>query len=164
MVHFEPIKITIDTLSPAEVIIDMLVRHHGVPKSIVTDRGSLLTSKFSSLLCYFLGIKKKLSTTFHPQIDGQTERQNSTMKAYLRAFVNWEKDNWERLLPIAEFAFNNVKNASTSHTAFVLNCASYPRVFFEEDVDSHSRSRSPDELVEELKELMEVCYQNLLNA
>ncbi len=74
MVYYKPVKVTINASSLAEVIIDMVVRHHGVPESIVTDRGSLFTSKLWSLLCYFLGIKKKLSTTFHPQTDGQTKR------------------------------------------------------------------------------------------
>ena len=83
MVHYEPVKVTIDAPGLAEVIIDVVVRHHGLPDSIVTDRGSLFTSKFWSLLCYFLGIKQRLSTAFHSQTDGQTERQNSTMEAYL---------------------------------------------------------------------------------
>ncbi len=87
MVHYEPVKLMIDL---AEVIINMVVRHHGVLESIVMDRGSLFTSKFWSSLCYFPGIKKKLSTDFLPQTDGQTERENSMMEAYLRAFVNWE--------------------------------------------------------------------------
>ena len=83
MVHYEPVKVTIDAPGLAEVILDVVVCHHGLPDSIVTDRGSLFTSKFWSSLCYFLGIKQKLSTAFHPQTDGQTERQNSTMEAYL---------------------------------------------------------------------------------
>ncbi len=88
MVHYVPVKVTIDAPSLADVIIDVVVHHHGVPESIVTDRGSLFTSNFWSSLCYFLGIKRMLSTAFYPQTDGQTERQNSTMEAYLRAFVN----------------------------------------------------------------------------
>ncbi len=63
-----------------------------------------------------------------------------------------------------EFAYNNAKNASTSHTPFKLSCSYHPRVFFEEDIDSRSRSRSANELAEELRELMEVCCQNLLHA
>ncbi len=74
MVHYEPVKVTIDVSGLAEVIIDVVMCHHGVSESIITDRGSLFTSKFWSLLCYFLDIKKKLSTVFHPQTDGQTER------------------------------------------------------------------------------------------
>ncbi len=110
------------------------------------------------MLCYFLGIKRNLSITFHPQTDGQTKRQNSTMEAYLRVFVNWEQDDWARLLPMAEFAYNNAKNTSTGHTPFELNCGYYLRVSFEEDVDLHLRSRSANEQAEELRELMEICY------
>ncbi len=88
MIHYEPVKVTINATGLAEVTIDMVVRHHGVLELIVMDRGSLFTSKFWTLLCYFLGIKRKLSTAFHPQTDGRTKRQNSTMESYLRAFVN----------------------------------------------------------------------------
>ncbi len=93
MVHYEPVKVTIAAPGLAEVIINVVVRHHGVPESIMTDRGLRFTSKFWSSLCYFLGIKRKLSTAFYPQTDGQTERQNSTMEAYIRALVNWEQDD-----------------------------------------------------------------------
>ncbi len=164
MVHYELVKVMINTPDLAEVIIDVVVRQHGVLESIVADRGLLFTSKFLSLLCYFLGIKRKLSTAFYPQNDGQTKRQNSTMEAYLRAFVNWEQDDWARLLLMAEFAYYNAKNASTGHTPFELNCGYHPRVSFEEDVDPRSRSCSANELAKELRELMEVYCQNLLHV
>ena len=90
MVHYEPVKVTIDAPGLIEVIINVVVRHHNLPDSIVTHQESLFTSKFWSLLCYFLGVKRKLSTTFQSQTNGQTEGQNSTMKAYLQAFVNFE--------------------------------------------------------------------------
>ena len=89
MVHYEPVKVTIDAPGLAEIIIDVVVRYHGLSDSIVSDRGSVFTSKFWSSLCYFLGIKRRLSIAFHPQTDGQTERQISTIEAYLQAFVNY---------------------------------------------------------------------------
>ena len=164
MVHYEPVKITIDAPGLAEVIIDVVVRHHGLLDSIITDWGSLFTSKFWSLLCYFLEIKKRLSMAFHSQTNGQTERQNSIMEAYLRAFLNWEQNDWACLLPMTEFAYNNAKNASTGHTPFELNCGFYPRVFFKDDVNPCSRSRSINELAKKLRELMDICQQNLLYA
>ena len=164
MVHYEPVKITIDAPGLAEVIIDVVVRHHGLPDSIVTDRGSLFTSKFWSSLCYFLGIKRRLFTAFHLQTDGQTERQNSTMEAYLRAFVNFKQNNWARLLPMAEFAYNNAKNASTGHTPLELNCGYHLCISCEEDTDPRSRSKTANELLAELQELMTVCRENLQHA
>ncbi len=99
----------------------MVVQYYGLLDSILNDRGSVFTSKFWSSLYYFFGIKQKLSIAFHPQNDSQTKRQNNTMEAYLRAFVNYKQDDWAKLLLIAEFAYNNTKNASTGHTSFELN-------------------------------------------
>ena len=70
MVYYEPVKITINAPGLAEVIIDVVVYHHGLSDSIVTDRDSLFTSNFWSSLCYFFGIKRRLFTTFHLQTDG----------------------------------------------------------------------------------------------
>ncbi len=67
-------------------------------------------------------------------------------------------------MPIAEFAYNNAKNANTGHTPFELHYGYHPRVFFEKDVNPRLRYRSANELVEELKELIEVCCQNLLHT
>ncbi len=90
MVYYEPVKVIINVPGLAEVIINVVMRHHGVSESIIINRGLLFISKFWSSLYYFLGIKKKLSTAFHPQTNGQIERQNSMIEAYFRAFVNWE--------------------------------------------------------------------------
>ncbi len=160
MVHYEPVKVAIDTLGLAEVILDVVIRHHDLPNSIVSDRGSVFTSKFWSSLCYFLGIKQRLSTAFQSQTDGQTERQNSTIEAYLQAFVNFEQNDWAKLLPMAKFAYNNAKNASTSHTPFELNCGFHPQASYKKDVTLCSQSKSADKLAAELKELMIVYRKN----
>ena len=76
---------------------------------------------------------------------------------YLRTFVNWKQDNWAKLLLITEFAYNNAKNASISHTPFKLNCDYHLRVSLEKEVDSHSRSCSTNKLVKKLKKLIKVC-------
>ena len=65
---------------------------------------------------------------------------------------------------MVEFAYNNTKNTSTSHTFFELNCGYHPKVSYKEDVDLCSRSHSTNKLAEELKELIEVYCQNLLHA
>ena len=142
----------------------MVIRHHGLPDSIVTNRRLLFTSKFWSLVCYFQDIKQRLSTAINPQTDGQTERQNSTIEAYLRAFVNFEQNDWARLLSIAGFAYNNAKHASTSFTPFKLNCRYHPRVFYEENFDPRSQSKTTEKLSFELRNLMAACQQNLHHA
>ncbi len=164
MVHYKLIKITINALGLVEVIIDMIVWHYGIPELIITDWGLLFISKFWFLLYCFLGIKSKLSTVFYPQTDGQIKRQNNTIDIYLRVFINWEQDDWAKLLPIVEFAYNNAKNTNIGHTLFELNYSYHPSVFFKEDVDFHLISCSANELTEKLRELIEVCCQNLLYA
>ncbi len=84
---------TIDALALVEVVIEAVMQYYGLPDTIVSDWGSVLTSKFWSSLYYFLGIKRKLFTAFNLQTDNQTERQNSTMEAYFWAFINFQEDD-----------------------------------------------------------------------
>ena len=93
IVHYEPVKVTINASGLVKVILDVVVWHHGFPNSIVSDRGLLFTLKFWSSLYYFFGIKQKLLTTFHPQTDGQIERRNRIIETYLQVFINFEQNN-----------------------------------------------------------------------
>ena len=161
IIHYEPVKVTINAPSLAKIIINVVVRYHSLPSSIVINRGSLFTSKFWSSLCYFLGIKQRLFTAFYPKTDSQTERQNSTIEAYLRAFINFEQNDWARFLLMAEFAYNNTKNARTGHTSFELNGRYHLCVSYEEDLDPHSKSKTTEELFSKLWNFMAVCQQNL---
>ena len=164
MVYYKLVKVTINARGLAKVIIDVVVRHHSLPDSIITDWESLFTSKFWSLLCYFLSIKWRFSTAFHPQTDDHTERQNSSIEAYLQVFVNFEQNDWVQLLPMAEFAYNNAKNASIGHTSFELNCGYHSQVFYKEDLDPRSKSKTAEKLSFELQNLMAICQQNLYHA
>ena len=86
------------------------------------------------------------------------------MEAYLQAFVNFEQNDWVRLLLITKFAYNNAKNASTGFTPFELNCQYHPWISYEEDLDPRSKSRTVEKLSFELRELMTICQQNLNHA
>ena len=122
IVYYKPVKVTIDASELAKIILNMVVRHHDLPNSIVINKSLLFILKFRLLLCYFFEIKCRLFTVFYLQIDGQTKRQNSTIKTYLQAFINFKYNDWARLLSMVEFAYNNAKNANTGHTLFELNC------------------------------------------
>ena len=86
------------------------------------------------------------------------------MKACLQVFVNFEQNDWARLLLMAKFAYNNAKNLSTGHTPFELNCAYHPRVFFKKITNSCSQLKSADKLSVELQNLRTVCWENLYHA
>ena len=83
------------------------------------------------------------------------------MEAYLQPFVNFKQNDWARLLPMAEFAYNNAKNASTGHTSFELNCDYHPHISFEENINPCSQSKTADKLSAEPQKLMIVCWKNL---
>src|SRR5499426_1565660 len=84
-----------------------IVRLHGLPDSIVSDRDSLFTSLFWKTLTENLGINRDMSTAFHPQTDGQTERMNQILEQYLRLYCNYQQNDWNELLSLTEFTYNN---------------------------------------------------------
>ncbi|SAM00104.1 hypothetical protein [Absidia glauca] len=116
----------------AEGTVDLFTKHifsnHGLPDDIVSDRGSTFISKFTRAIMKGLGIDQKLSTSFHPQTDGQTERINSILEQYLRCYVNYQQSNWSDMLPIAQFAYNNSKHSSTNETPFHAVYGCHPRL------------------------------------
>ena len=108
------------------MLFEHVICNRGIPDNFATDRGKVFTSRFWTQVCSDLSINHRLSTAFHPQTDGQTERQNQTMEKYLRAFCNYEQDNWVELLPLAEFAHNNSIHHSTLMTPFWANYHYHP--------------------------------------
>ena len=73
-------------------------------------------------------VEIKLSSAFHLQIDGQTERVNQVLEQYLRCTINYQQDNWTSLLPLADFAYNNSTHASTQETPFYINYGHHPKI------------------------------------
>jgi hypothetical protein len=127
-VHFVPSK-TKDTASDvARIFFDNVFRLHGMPTTIVSDRDSKFTSRFWKELHRLMDVKLAMSTAFHPQTDGQTEKANQTLESILRAFVDHRQTNWDLLLSSAEFAYNNSTNASTGFSPFFFNAGFHPRV------------------------------------
>ncbi|KAL5612469.1 uncharacterized protein BROUX77_002625 [Berkeleyomyces rouxiae] len=127
MAHFIPCDSSLDAAGFAKLYLSAVYRLHGLPLDIVSDRGSLFTSAFSKALAKLLGIKQNLSTAFHPQTDGQTERVNSILEQYLRGYTNYRQDNWADLLPLAEFSYNDSESSSTMLTPFFANHGFHPR-------------------------------------
>jgi len=113
MVHLVPTTDTVDAEQTALLFIRWVFALHGLPRHIVADRDSRFTSTLWRELMQALQTKVGLSTAFHPQTDGQTERVNRTMEQMLRMFVNSAQDDWDEFLPLVEFAYNNASHDST---------------------------------------------------
>ena len=111
----------------ARLYFDEIFRLHGLPSSIVSDRDPKFTGAFWQSLFTLTGTKLLLSTSYHPQTDGQTERLNRTLEEMLRSFVAYDMRNWDDLLPAVEFAYNSAVQASTRLTPFYMNYGFEPR-------------------------------------
>ena len=116
--HLIPCKTTITAEELAQLFCDWVFHYHGLPKSIVSDRGPQFASRFWKHLCHSLKIEPCLSTAFHPQTDGHTERINAVVEQHLRTYVSYLQDNWVDYLFLAEFAGNNQVSKTTTVSPF----------------------------------------------
>jgi hypothetical protein len=110
----------------ANHFVDAVFRSHGVPKTLLTDRDPRFTSNLFREISKLLGVKQAMSTAFHPQTDGQTERVNRVVEEMLRHFVQPRLDDWDQHLAMVEFAINNAYQESTGNTPFFLNYGQHP--------------------------------------
>jgi len=125
--HFLPLPKEGKTAADLAVIFAREIwKYHGLPTDIVSDRDSRFTSETWKGFLQLSGIRPPMSTAFHPQTDGQTERLNQTIEAYLRAFVGYEQDNWAGLLPMADFAYNNSVTTGNVMSPFYANYGFHP--------------------------------------
>jgi hypothetical protein len=118
MVHLAPCHNSLTARQAADLLLSVVFRLHGTPSSFVADRDKLWVSEFYSQWCRRLQIDLHLSSAYHPQSDGQTERMNRLLEEVLRHYVAPAHDNWDELLPLAEFAINRATNASTQKSPF----------------------------------------------
>jgi hypothetical protein len=105
--HSIPVRDTYDVTDVACVFISEVIRLHGLPKKIISDRDSRFTSRFWTSLQLALGIQLNLSTTYHPETYGKNERVNQVMEDMLRMYVMNNQTHWEKYLPLVEFTYNN---------------------------------------------------------
>lgn len=154
MRHFVPCRTTTSSSDLADLFLRDIWRLHGLPQDIISDRGPQFASEFWRHLCSRLGISPRLSTAFHPETDGQTERANQTMEQYLRAFVSHQQDDWSRWLPMAEFAANNQQSETTQTTPFLAYTGYHPRCSF--DLAPTNLSSNNPEALEHATKLHEI--------
>lgn len=129
--HFTATHTTLDASGSARLFLREMWKHHGLPRDVISDRGPQFVADFTRQLYQLLGIKISASTAYHPQSDGQTERVNQELEGYLRNFINERQDDWDELLPMGEFTYNNHIHSSTQETPFMLDTGRHPRMGLE---------------------------------
>ena len=163
MVHYAATKTTVDAVELAKLFICNVVRLHGVPESIVSDRDTRFTSNFWKSLWSQFGTKLHMSTAFHPQTDGQTERANRTLEESLRSYVSINHDDWDDHLPLLEFAVNNSKATSTGQSSFYLNYGEHPRLPIDNLIPD-SNVEEVQSMLNRLKDNVQLAKQELIKS
>jgi hypothetical protein len=116
--HFLLVKTTYTGAKLAELYMERIVCLHGVPKKIVSDRGTQFTLQFWQKVHRSLGTKLNFSSAYHPQTDGQTERTNQILEDMLRACALQYGTSWDKSLPYDEFSYNNSHQKSLRMAPF----------------------------------------------
>ncbi|CAI7878198.1 unnamed protein product [Closterium sp. NIES-54] len=120
MGHFIPTNATATAEATARLFFDRIITIHGIPATLISDRDPKFTSKFWKELMGLLGTKLAMSSAYHPQTDGQTERLNQVVEQLLRTACKDDVSHWDTQLPTLEFAYNNASHAATGKTPFFL--------------------------------------------
>jgi hypothetical protein len=116
--HFIAVHTTYSVQQYADIYMDQIVRLHGIPKTIISDRGTQFVARFWELLHECLGTKLIRSSSYHPHTDGQTERINQILEDMLRARILHFDKSWDNCLSLAEFSYNNSYQASLKMAPF----------------------------------------------
>jgi transposase InsO family protein/predicted aspartyl protease len=167
-VIFQPMASTTSE-AVADALLDCLIRHHGPPKRIVSDRGPQFVGHLWKRICTLLKIERQLSTAFHPETDGATERANQELERFLRCFTTYLQDNWKALLPLAMIAMNNRTATSTGMSPFFATHGYHiDPISINEDVPLRTSGSSPiakgEAFVARLKEASDLAQALIASA
>ncbi|GKB65613.1 ty3-gypsy retrotransposon protein [Tanacetum coccineum] len=161
--HFGVLPTSFNAHKVAEVFLEIMVKHHGIPKTIVSDRDPIFVSAFWKQLFQFSGTQLCHSTAYHPETDGQTEVVNRCLEQYLRAMVANQPHQWVRLLPWAEYSYNSSYHSSIQMSPFQAVYGRQPLAIIPYPPGS-SKVAAVDELLAERDGLLKQLKDSLLSA
>jgi hypothetical protein len=170
--HYIPCVSTMGAYELGKLFVRDVWKLHGLPESIISDRGTLFVSEFWKAVCHRLQIRIDLSTAYHYETDGQTENANSFMSQYLRQYINFAQDDWDEWLPLAEFAARNVANSSTGMSPFFANAGYHPRMSFGPprptiatmSKELKARNKEGTDFATKMQEITDLLRTNMLSA
>jgi len=142
------------------LILENVVKYHGVPDSIISDRDSRFTNNFWRELPRMMGIKLRISSAFHPETDGLCERTNRTVIQLLRNDSNFKTNNWSENLAVTEIAINNFQQSSTKASPYYLNYGMQIKLPIQVNFPATSMP-SVKEFAKRMSEMMRSANENL---
>ena len=152
-IHVIPMHVILSAEGMANLFKDHIYRLHGMPRKFISDRGPQFESAFSREIYRLLGITANPSTAYHPQTDGQTERMNQEIEQYLRLFINYRQNDWANWLSLAEFSYNDKRQAATGLSPFFVNYGQHPYKGTEPDFRDDTRVPAASYWVERMEEI-----------
>lgn len=164
MIRCIPIVKAINAEEMARIFILEIYSKFGLPEAIISDRDVRMTGNFWPSFFRVLGTRLSMSSAFHPQTDGQTERMNRSLEEMLRAYVGPRQDDWDDLLPLMEFAYNNKEHTATGFTPFYLNLGRHPHTSLTRSLQVESDVPSVEDYIKRMREAQEFAYDNLNKA
>jgi hypothetical protein len=165
MVILIPCRDTDDARDTAEQVVANVISLHGVPEVVISDRDPKFTGVFWQSVCCRLGTKQRLSTAYHPQSDGKTERANAVMEEVLRTLVGARQGDWSEVLGMVAFAVNTSVHESTGMTPFFANYGFNPTVPWTVDRPEEAKDDPDGELfVDRLQDVFVFCRDALQRA
>ena len=125
---FIPCNETINAENTALLYATYVLPHYGLPSWIISDHNPRFTATFTKELCHILKVDQNISTAYHPQTDGQSEHTNQCLKQYLRIFIDYHQNDWDKWLPLAQYHLNATPHATTQKAPFELIMGHIPCV------------------------------------
>jgi len=156
----------------AHLFVLYMFSKYGIPFHVISDRGLKFMSNFFQSLGTALDMCLHFTSGYHPKDDEQTKYTNQTLEQYLYVYCNYQQDNWSKLLPLTEFAYNNTPSATTGVSLFFTNKGYHPNITVHPKCDiASSRARNfaidLNELQSTLKteiSMTQQCYQKSANV
>ncbi|KAK3006526.1 hypothetical protein RJ639_015790 [Escallonia herrerae] len=148
----------------AQLFFKYVVKYWGMPQDIVSDRDSRFTGNFWTELFKLFGSQLSMSSSYHPESDGQTERFNSMLEEYLRHFVSATQKNWVKLLDVAQLCFNSRKSSSTGKSAFEIVNGQQPLLPHTVNVPNAGKSPRAISFSEEWRQNIDLAHSYLEKA
>jgi len=138
MAHFIGLQENATAKDVADTFLQDVWKLDGLPTQIILDMDVKFSDAFWESLCKMVGVKRLMSTAYHPQTDGQTERTNQVLEGYLRTFVNYDQNDWYQLLPLAEHAYNNSATNAHKMTPIFANYGFHRQTEWMQEIEAHN--------------------------
>ncbi|TWW61053.1 hypothetical protein D4764_05G0011430 [Takifugu flavidus] len=134
-VHFVALPKLPSAAETAELLVSHVVRLHGIPLDVVSDRGPQFTSRVWQAFCKGIGATVSLSSGYHPQSNGQAERANQALEAALRCVTTSNPASWSRFLPWVEYSLNTMESSATGMSPFQCFLGYQPPLFPQQELE-----------------------------